>query len=229
MEANSWIRRQLMEAAEDQYRLFSSSLIPNIDNVMGVRLPLVRKVAGQLSKGDWRTYLDHAKDDYFEETMMQGMVIAQVDAELPEWQSRIASFVPKINNWSVCDTFCNDLKRTKRHLPEMWAFLEPYFASREAYELRFAIVMLLHYYLNNDYIVRVLSLLDAVDHPDYYVKMGVAWAVSISFIKQPDATLSYLRANRLDDFTYNKSLQKIVESHQVDAETKAMIRGMKRK
>ncbi|TYP79694.1 3-methyladenine DNA glycosylase AlkD [Paenibacillus methanolicus] len=229
MDANSWIRQQLSDAAEDRYRLFASSLIPNIDNVLGVRLPALRKLAAKLAKDDWRAYLDEATDEYFEETMLQGMVIAQLDADFPEWQTRIAAFVPKINNWSICDSFCNDLKRTKRHLTDMWSFIAPYFASNEPYKLRFGVVMLLHYYLTDDYINRVLALLDAVEHPDYYVKMAVAWAVSISYVKQPDATLAYLRENRLDDFTYSKSLQKITESRQVDAAEKAMIRGMKRK
>jgi hypothetical protein len=59
--------------------------------------------------------------------------------------------------------------------------------------------------------------------------MAVAWAVSIYFIKLPDLTLSYLKENQLDDFTYNKSLQKITESYRVDPSTKEMIRSMKRK
>jgi 3-methyladenine DNA glycosylase AlkD len=77
---------------------------------------------------------------------------------------------------------------------------------------------------------RVISEMDAADNDGYYLKMAVAWAISVCFVKYPERTMIYLRGpNRLDDFTYNKSLQKIVESYRVDDATKDVIRGMKRK
>jgi hypothetical protein len=75
----------------------------------------------------------------------------------------------------------------------------------------------------------VLALLDAVKHEGYYVKMAAAWAISICFVKYPEKTMAYLKKNNLDDFTFNKALQKIAESLQVDKEMKAIIRSMKRK
>ena len=43
-----------------------------------------------------------------------------------------------------------------------------------------------------------------------------------------DLIMNYLKNNKLDDFTYNKSLQKICESLRVDKDTKAIIKSMKR-
>ncbi|MNP75469.1 hypothetical protein D3C76_1725330 [compost metagenome] len=59
--------------------------------------------------------------------------------------------------------------------------------------------------------------------------MAVAWAISIGYVKLPEHTLTYLNSNTLDDFTYNKALQKITESYRVDQDTKMLIRSMKRK
>lgn len=89
--------------------------------------------------------------------------------------------------------------------------------------------MLLDFYINDEYIDKVLKLLDNVNHPGYYAKMAVAWAVSICYIKFPEKTMDYLKNNNLDDFTYNKSLQKICESLRVDKETKKIIKAMRRK
>ncbi|CEY34022.1 Uncharacterised protein [Streptococcus pneumoniae] len=89
--------------------------------------------------------------------------------------------------------------------------------------------MLLDFYIENGYISKVLTLLDNTKHNGFYAKMAIAWAVSICYIKFPDLTLDYLKHNTLDDFTYNKALQKITESYRVDKETKALIRSMKRK
>lgn len=218
-----------MELAEDDYRRFASSLIPNIDNLLGVRLPALRKLAMEIARGDWRAYLAEADNDCFEETMLQGMVIGYAKADIEEKLRCAADFVPKIDNWSVCDSFCQGLKIAKSHPSRVWDFLQPYLDSPREYELRFGVVMLLNYYASEPYIDRVLSRLDGIRHEAYYVKMAVAWALSICYSKLPEPTLRYLRNDSLDKFTYNKALQKITELSRIDPETKAMIRGMKRK
>lgn len=222
------IREKLLKLAEADYQKFSSNLIPNVDNILGVRLPEIRKMAKEIAKEDWQTYIKMANDDYFEEIMLQGMVIGLVQCDVKERLELIRNFVPKIDNWSVCDSFCNSLKFTLKNKEAVWQFLMPYFNSSKEYEGRFAIVMLLNYYIEQEYINRVLQTLDDINHDGYYVKMAIAWAISYCYIKFPDETMVYLKKNKLDNFTYNKSLQKIRESNRVDQDTKAMIKEMKR-
>lgn len=161
--------------------------------------------------------------------MLQGMVIGCAKADVEEILHHIAAFVPKIDNWSVCDSFCSGLKITSLHKERVWEFIQPYLESDREYNIRFGVVMLLNYYIDELHIHRVLERLDRITHEGYYVKMAVAWAVSICFVKLPDITMDYVRSNSLDDFTYNKALQKITESYRVAPETKALIRSMKRK
>jgi 3-methyladenine DNA glycosylase AlkD len=223
------IRQKLLELADEDYQKFSARLLPNIDNVIGVRLPLLRKLARKIAQGDWRRYMATAASEYFEEIMLQGMVIGYVKTDIEEILSYVADFIPKIDNWSVCDSFCTGLKFTNDYKERVWQFLQPYLISRQEYEIRFSVVMLLKFYIDDEYTDRVLELLDNIKHEGYYAKMAVAWAVSICFVKLPQPTMAYLKNNTLDDFTYNKALQKITESYQVDKETKDLIRSMKRK
>ncbi|KQL18182.1 DNA alkylation repair protein [Cytobacillus solani] len=223
------IREQIFELIDPDYQKFSTALIPNINNVLGVRLPELRKLAKKIAKGDWRTYLATAEDKYFEEIMLQGMVIGYAKTDIEEILSYVASLVPKIDNWSVCDSFCTGLKFTKENKERVWTFLQPYLSSKKEYEIRFGVVMLLDFYIEIEYIDRVLILLNRAKHDGVYAKMAVAWAVSICYVKFPDTTMEYLRNNTLDDFTYNKAIQKISESNRVDQETKTLIRSMKRK
>ena len=224
------IREQLFELAEDEYKKFSSSLLPGIDNLLGVRLPVLRKIAKQIAKKDWRSYLKNADEMYFEEIMLQGMILGYVNEDdIEDVLSYIADFVPKINNWSVCDSFCVGLKMTNKNKERIWHFLQPYLSSDKEFEVRFGIVMLIDFYIDDDYIRLVLKQLDSIRHDGYYVKMAVAWAISICYIKFEELTLDYLKNNNLNDFTYNKSLQKICESLKVDKNSKTFIRGMKRK
>jgi 3-methyladenine DNA glycosylase AlkD len=223
------IKEQLDGLADVKYQAFSAALIPNISNVLGVRLPELRKMAKKITKNEWRSYLDQAEDEFFEEVMLQGMVIGYINTDIDELLRYVAAFVPKIDNWSVCDSFCSGLKITHKNKEKVWLFLQPYLKSDIAYDIRFGVVMLLNYYIDEPYIYKVLQLLDQIKHEGYYVKMAVAWAISICFVKLPEPTMSYLYNNHLDDDTYNKALRKITESLRVDQETKTLIRSLKRK
>lgn len=223
------IREQIFELADEEYKKFQSTLCPGCSNILGVRVPILRNLAKDIARGDWRGYLENAENDYFEEVMLQGMVIGYAQAETEELIRYISAFVPKIDNWAVCDSFCAGLKFTKKNRDSVWENLQLNLSSKEEFEIRFGTVMLLNYYVEDDYIDRVLQLLDGIKHEGYYVKMAVAWAVSICYIKFPGKTMDYLMQNALDNFTFNKSLQKITESLRVDKETKTIIRGMRRK
>ncbi len=226
---NHAVKQQLQALAEPDYQRFMQKLLPGVENILGVRTPKLRKLAQQLARGDWRTYLATAQDNTLEETMISGMVIGYAKAEIEEILRHIAWFVPKINNWAVCDSFCSTLKITRQYPQTVWSFLQSYLQEEREYFLRFAVVMLLQYYIQEPYIRPVLTSLDAVQPQGYYAQMAVAWAISICFREFPDQTMDYLHHNHLDDFTYHKALQKIIESLKVDPQTKAIIRGMKRK
>ncbi len=222
------VREQLVELAEEDYKIFSSRLLPNINNILGVRLPALRKIAKQIAVKDWRSYLKGASSEYFEEVMLQGMVIGYAKAEIEEIFSYVENFVPKINNWSVCDSFCVGLKITNQYKERVWKFLEQYYSSQNEFEIRFCVVMFINYYIDEEYIYQIFDIFNNIKSEGYYVKMAIAWAVSICYIKLPIATTIFLNKNNLDDYTYNKALQKIIESQRVNRETKSVIRSMKR-
>lgn len=222
-------RKKIMELCDEDYRRFQEKLIPNQHNILGIRLPKLRNLAKEIARGDWEIFLKENPEEYFEEIMIKGMVIGYIKVPIEKRLEYIKWFIPKINNWSVCDSFCVSLKCTKKHQKAVWEFLQPYFQSDKEYELRFAVVMLLSYFLENEYIEECFQILDSIKHDGYYVKMAVAWAISMAFIQFPEETMKFLQHNHLDNFTYNKALQKITESYRIDQKTKETIRGMKRK
>lgn len=216
------IRKRLEQEAEEKYRVFSSALIPNIDNVLGVRIPKLNKLVKELYKTDWKPFLNQPCI-YMEETMLQGMLIAKTgDFEL------VKQFVPKINNWSVCDKFCNSLKCVKDNKQQVWKFIQPYLKSKKEYNNRFALVIMLEYFIEEDYLAKIFEILNTFNSKKYYAQMAVAWLVSMCFVKFPKETTEFLKTTKLDDWTYNKSIQKIIESLKVDKPTKQKLKLMKR-
>ena len=111
----------------------------------------------------------------------------------------------------------------------MYEYIQKYLNSDKEYELRFAIVVLMQYFINEDYIDAILQIYDNIRHDGYYVKMAVAWAISVCFVKFREKTLEFLKCSNLDDFTYNKSLQKVRESNRVSKEDKDMVKRIRRK
>lgn len=221
-------QRKLIELSEPQYQKFASSLLPDTNNVLGVRLPAIRKLAKDLAASDWKAYFSQNENVYFEETMLHGLTIGYIKEDFQTVLSEVQNFVPFISNWSLCDSFCGGLKITNMHKDHMWDFLMDYVNSDKPYYIRFAVVMMLNYYIDDDHIEEIIKLFDGINHENYYVKMGVAWALSMCYIKQPKKTIAYLEHNNLDDFTYNKTLQKICESLKPSLDEKLLIKSMRR-
>lgn len=221
-------RQQLEKLAEDSYREFSQKLLPGTSNILGVRLPILQSLAKQIAKGDWREYLSCTTDSTFEEIMLQGLVLGNANTDTKELFDRTANFVSKIDNWSVCDSFCASYKLAKKQPDAVWEYLSPYISSKLEFECRFGVVMLLDFYTSEKDIPRTLIQLSQTKAIGYYAKMAVAWAVSVCFVKNPDATLPYLMQPIWDDFTHNKAIQKIIESNRVPSESKSLVRKLKR-
>lgn len=225
---NNWIKQQLEVLREPEYQAFTSKLLPGVEHILGVRLPELRKLAKKLAKDNWQEYLKEARDDSMEEIMLQGMTLGYAKGTLQEKEPFLRSFIPKIDNWSVCDSCCATIKLAKEEPEEMWEFLQEYLQSEQEFEIRFALVQLLNYYVNPQYIERVLQQIDVIQSKAYYVQMAQAWAVSICYRDFPKETEPFLKQNHLDDFTHNKALQKITESLKVGKEEKEYIRSLKR-
>lgn len=226
------IKENLLQLAGDGNKKFAESLHPGIENVLGIRIPALRRLAAQIAKDDWQSYLQHADSYYMEERMLQGMVIGQLKLkDTDEYLALVAGFVPLINSWSVCDTFdfCGKQRFVDKNKEKVWEFLERWLASDKEYEIRFGVVMMMGHYICEGYIDKVLQWMDRIRHEGYYVKMAMAWALSVCYVKFPAKTMEFLKENHLDDFTYNKALQKMIESYRVSAEDKEILKKMRRK
>ena len=165
----------------------------------------------------------------YEELMVRGMMIGYARLSKEEQRRELEAFVPYINNWAICDCCCATYKFMKKGQEEWFAFLKVYADSVQEYEIRFALVSMLDFFINEEYIDQVLEILGKVRHEGgYYVKMAAAWAVSVCYVKFPEKTEVFLRKNLLDDFTHNKAIQKIRESYRVSKEEKERLKELRR-
>lgn len=223
------LRKNLYDLSDKEYKKFQTNLCPNVNDIIGVRLPKLRKLAKEISKDNPIDFLENYKVEYYEERMLYGLIIGYMKADFNTRLKYLDKFVPMIDNWAVCDCTCSTLKFTEKNLEDMWKYLKKYINSKNEFEVRFVIIMLMDYYVRNEYVDKVLEIYNNIKFDKYYVKMGVAWAISVIFIKYEEKARKFLSNNKLDDFTFNKSLQKIIESNRVSTEVKNEMRALKRK
>ena len=225
------ILEDIKDLADEKYRIFHSGLCPETNNIIGVRVPILRKYAKKLSDFCWERNYRNIGNEYYEEILLKGMILGYAKTDIETRLKYIQDFVPLIDNWAVCDITCSGFKFVKKNQNTMLKFITPYLESNKEFEIRFAIVILLDYYINDMYLDQTIDILDNIKNRNYYyVKMAIAWAISIAYIKYPEKISIYLKEgnNHLDDDTYNKALQKIIESTRIDKYEKNRIRQMKR-
>ena len=224
------LHQKLRENEDEKYRKFNEGLIPGSENKSyGVRVPVLRTIAKEILQGDWQGFIKYAqKDPGFEIKMLHGMVVALAQIPFDKKMEWFKEFIPRVDNWAVCDIVCGDFKDIRKHREEGYRFLEACLHSQEEFTVRVGVVLLLQHFLVEEYIQRVLKDLVQVRQEGYYVKMAVAWALSFCYIKFPKETHPVLEQGSLDTFTHNKAIQKMLESYRISKEEKEILRVLKK-
>lgn len=221
------VQNILLRQQDYKYQKFMSKLVPNVEKIIGVRMPFLKHMAkGIIKNNQDETYLLN-EPVYLEEALLQALIIGYKTQKNFDFE-KVKAFVPKINNWAVCDTFCTYLKGIRLTPKEGMDFILDYLKSTQEFEVRFALVLLLFHFVEKKYLSFIFKALDDFNHQGYYAQMGAAWLLSICFIKYPEQTLVYLKKSKLDAQTFNRSIQKICESKAVDKKWFSSLRALKK-
>lgn len=232
---DNWTKEDYNEFLEYLYSLtdkkfkdFSTKIIVD-DTLIGVRTPILKDIAKNLSKGNYKEFLKVCKPRIYEEKLIYGLVIGNIKEFNKDTIKYINKYSKMINNWALCDLFCSNLKFVKKNKKEVFNYILNTINSDNLWIRRLCFVLLLDYYIESNYIDIIFELCDTYNTNDYYVEMSVAWLISICYIKEKDKTNKYLDSNKLNDFTYNKALQKIIESKRITKQEKNILRNKKRR
>lgn len=226
------IREELTMAAEPRHREFLRVLTPGVVEIMGVKMPVLRRAARRLAGGKWREYYDSVcVDSFMEEKMLAGLAMSCArGVAWKEYIARVEQFMPMIDNWAVCDTFCGCLGFAKSDLPRFWRFLSDFSVrSTGVYERRFAVVAALKLYAREPWTRSCLELLTNLRSEEYYVSMAIAWGLAECCAFSPERTEAVLRGGCFDEKTVLRAFQKIRESRRVPDEVKQSLRPITRR
>ena len=199
MEIKSVVKKKLLSLADPKLLAFEQSLNMKSNDgkvkQIGIKIPILRSYAKELSKQYELSFLlEKIDEEYYEEIMLKGFLIGSYrNLSYSELEKNIQYFVPKISDWGMCDTFCAGLKITKKYQNEIWILIHQYLESKQEFEVRFALVMTLNYFMDEEHIHEIFDIINHVTLEDYYVKMANAWLISYCIIKFYEETILFLK------------------------------------
>lgn len=174
----------------------------------------------------------------YEETVIWGLLINLEKCALEERLTMLAHYVPVLDNWAVCDAYCAHAKWMARvDKTVLWNFLQRWFCSKREFEVRFAVVVAMTYFMDEEWLPRVFEQLNGIDFgcikseyrtvrvrslfaqqgtvqgaEPYYVRMGVAWLLATALAKFPEQTRLFVRSSALPEDVVRLYVRKARES-----------------
>ena len=221
-------REELRSMAEPAYAEFASSLIPGRDDLIGVRIPGIRRLLKRILKDDWRSVLESGPE-CFEEEMLMLLIVATAPIDIEERIRLESRFIHLIDNWSLCDTYCGAFGFTPEESQRAWDHLRGLIHSGMEYPMRMSVVARMMHFTDRGSMEVLMRDIIENRHDGYYYKMGCAWAVATCHTLYPDIGRRILESQELEIWIHNKSIQKIRESLRVPAEEKDFVKGLRRK
>lgn len=218
----------LQSFSDHEYKVFSEKLYTTKYEVLGVRIPTLRKIAKQIAKTNSLDFLTLCGSQTFEEVLIEGLVIAHSKEEAV-FDMYFKAYVMKIDNWALCDTFCNSLKIINKNPNKYFKIATKLTKDKAEFVCRVGLVILLNFFVKEAYLEDIFAILDSIKSDKYYINMAEAWLLCEVYIYYPQETATYLKKNQLNKFTHNKAISKIRESYRVSKEKKDYVNTLKRK
>ncbi|MBE6145466.1 MAG: DNA alkylation repair protein [Firmicutes bacterium] len=218
----------LISIKEDKYKEFHSKLCFTKYEILGIRLPIIRKIAKQISKTNYEDFLKLTKSKYYEEVLIEGLVISTIKDE-SIFDKYFNKYISKIDNWGICDSFCNSLNIVTKNPIKYFNLCKELSLSNEEFISRVGLIIILNYFIKQEYLKDIFNILDSITSDKYYINMAQAWLICELYIYYSQETEKYLKNNKLNNFTHNKSISKIRESYRISKEEKDYLNTLKRK
>ena len=220
--------KYLISLQDEKYKKFHSSLVLDSKyEMIGIRVPIMREIAKNIAKSDIVEFLKNTKDKYYEEVMIQGLVISYIKDE-KTFYSYFKKHIHKIDNWALCDSFCSSIKIVRKYEEKYLKEAIQLAMHKEEYISRVGLIIILDHFISAHNLNIIFNTLNKIQSDLYYVNMAEAWLLCEMYIQFPDKTKNFLQNNHLNPFTQNKAISKIHDSYRVSKEGKDLLNGYKK-
>lgn len=217
------VLERLFSEQDEGYREFQSALIKNDSiHLIGVRMPILRRLAREW-KGELESFLAFP-DEWYEVTFLKFSLYALLPFDM--FTANICEMVGLLDNWATTDGFHANC--IAKHREEFLPYIRAFSCDGREFVERYALVSLLHDYVEEQYLPEIFAALERADGTKYYTGMGAAWLFSEVLVKQYDAGREYLKEGKLSPFVHNAAIRKATESFRLSKEQKEELKSFKK-
>ena len=228
-----WSKRSIVRFSKDlgkfkdlKYLDFNKKIIFTNKKMIGIRVPVLRRIAREIKKTNFIDFLDFFDESSFEMVFLYGIILSYI-SDFEIFIKYFNIFLEMVDNWAVCDMCLTSIDIIKNNREEMLKYIKMYVKSEREFICRVGVILLLYYYLNDKYINEVIDIVSCINNNKYYVNMAIGWLLSETFISYKKLIFNNL--NRFDDEIINICVCKIRDSKRVDINDKNMILKYKKK
>lgn len=221
------IQEKLFQLQNLGYRDFHSKLMPTVckDRIIGVRVPILRKFAKELNKSELKAeFLNTLPHKYYEEDNLHAFLIEQIK-DFDECIFALDNFLLFVDNWATCDMMTP--KVLGKNLPLLYEKIEEWSKSEHIYTVRFAVVTLMKFFMDERLDKKHLNLLLSTKSDEYYINMAIAWYLATALSSRWDLVIPYIEKQKFDKWIHNKAIQKSIESYRITKEQKEYLKTLK--
>ena len=226
-EIEKRVQAELFEMQDLSYREFHSKLMPNVpkEKIIGVRVPALRKYAKEFAKTEnAKDFLEILPHKYYEEDNLHAFLIEQIK-DFDECIYALDNFLLFVDNWATCDMMTP--KVLNKNLTLLYEKVEEWSRSEHTYTVRFAIVTLIKFFMNERLDEKHLKLILGIKSDEYYINMAVAWYLATALASRWDLVIPYIEKQKFSKWVHNKAIQKAVESYRITNEQKEYLKTLK--
>ncbi len=218
----------LISLQDKKYKEFHSCLVLNSKyEMIGIRVPIMREIAKEIAKSNIEEFLAYAKNKYYEEIMIQGLVISHIKDE-KIFYMYYKKYINKIDNWALCDSFCSSIKIVRKHEDKYFKESIKMALNKKEFISRVGLIIILDYFIKKENLDMIFKSLNEIQSDKFYINMAEAWLICEMYIKFPKETKKFLENNKLNKFTQNKAISKIHDSFRVTKEDKETLNCLRK-
>lgn len=206
---------ELAQLGEKKYLDFNQKIVFTRYKMIGIRTGEIRKIAKEISKSEFRSFLKCKFHGLYEELFIRGILLSYIK-DYDEFCEYLNSFTKMIDNWAICDMCISNYKIVRKNRDKFLTSIRKYLNSGDEFIIRVGVLFLMDYYLADDFVDEVFGLINQITYRAYYVDMAIAWLISVAFVKYRDKTIDFLDNNKLDKDIIRMAVQKIRDSKRVD-------------
>ena len=220
--------KYLISMQDKKYREFHSSLVLNSKyKMIGIRVPIMRNIAKKVAQSNIEEFLKYAQDKYYEEVMIQGLVISHIKDE-NVFYNYFKEYIKKIDNWALCDSFCSSIKIVRKYEEKYFKEAIKMALNESEFISRVGLVMILDHFISKENLNIIFDTLNKIQSEKFYINMAEAWLICEMYIKYPEETKNFIKKNSLNKFTQNKAISKIHDSYRVGIKEKELLNNYRK-